>query len=182
MASYAFVELARMNTVDKLIIKIKKDLQDLAKEQEILEMKTSLMTHELRLEELEESKNKHGKDLQAFFEKQANLEIKASSLLAREEISSIQWAVTTRECEAKKREEKLLVLQEKPVKNNSLEDLHHREELILENDHDLEMQLRSVVDKERSSMKKFSILKEKEIKSNEAPPEKLKQVNCLFLN
>lgn len=86
-ASYTGLECVLMKTVDNLIIKIKKVLQDLAKEQEILEIKTSLMTHELRLEELEESITKLGKDLQTYIEKQANLEIKASWLLAREEVS-----------------------------------------------------------------------------------------------
>lgn len=73
--------------------------------------------------------------------------------------------MTSRECEAKRREEKLLLQENK----KSVADLHHRVELIPEKD--LEMQSSSGVDKERSSVKKFSLLKEKEIKSNKALQE-----------
>nr|XP_017246627.1 PREDICTED: uncharacterized protein LOC108218229 [Daucus carota subsp. sativus] len=100
--SHSSQDLIRMNMVDASITKTKKDLQDLAKEQEIVQMKASLMTQELRLEELEGSKTELEKALQTCVEKQKYLEMKAYLLSLREK------AVTKREYEAKKRERKSL--------------------------------------------------------------------------
>ncbi|KAL1819173.1 hypothetical protein ACET3Z_014042 [Daucus carota] len=86
--SHSSQDLIRMNMVDASITKTKKDLQDLAKEQEIVQMKASLMTQELRLEELEGSKTELEKALQTCVEKQKYLEMKAYLLSLREKVRS----------------------------------------------------------------------------------------------